>query len=85
MNKLFSFFKAKRLRTLRDVDNLTMAEIDKLLETRLPNIDKINEQQTLKSCQKCDGQLEKFMPETRLDEMMLFECVNCHERCYKLP
>ena len=83
MNKLFSFFKRKRLRTLGDVDNLSMDDVDKLMKSPLTNIDRIFHEQHENKCRKCNGELEKILPETKMGNVSLYECEDCHERIYK--
>jgi len=84
MNKLFNWIKPRRERTLADLDKLSMSDIDKLLQSRLPNIDAINREVTNKICKDCGGELVIVSPQVIMSNMILHECINCHSRCYKL-
>lgn len=83
MNKLLNWFKPKRERTLADFDNLTISDIDNLLQSRLPNIEAINQEVVSKTCKDCGGELIIVSPQIIMSNMILHECINCHNRCYK--
>ncbi len=82
---IFNWFKKKRLRTLEDIDSLSLKEADKLgfANPMLPNIDKILQIQSGEICPKCSGQANIVREIIKMDGMYLRECEVCHERFYK--
>lgn len=93
MWKIFS--GRKRKRTVADMDNLSLEEVDEelnpvvfLLEKvdpvvfPLPNVDRIINDPLSRKCSFCQQSLEKVSPEIKLKEFSLHECLNCGERVY---
>ncbi len=83
LNRIFSYFRGKGLKTLGDVDKLGIGEMGKHIQSELSNIDKIFYEQHGNRCRKCNGELEKIIPEITMSNLSLYECERCHERVYK--
>jgi Zn ribbon nucleic-acid-binding protein len=75
-----------RPKTLSDVDKMTMDEIGK--QESLSQEENLNTNYNivyvnLPNCDKCGGGLKKVDPERIINELTLYECTDCKERCYK--
>lgn len=78
---MFKIFKHKRLRTLGEVDSLSLEDASKLFDdSPLPNIDNLLLPVT--TCKLCKGELVVVVPEMKLGELTLKECSACRERFY---
>ena len=77
---MFNLFKPKRLRTLGEVDSMSLSDAEKLFdEAVMPTVEELIKP---KRCGKCDGELVAIVPEVILVGLILKECSVCHERCY---
>ncbi len=76
--KLFGYRKT----TLADMDEKRLEEIFQE-ETSLTEIDKSSEKEN--NCDKCGFRLIVVHPYKWMGEMILCECENCKERCYRKP
>jgi hypothetical protein len=78
---MFKLFKPRRLRTLAEVDSMSLEDASKLFEdSPLPNIDNLLLPVT--TCKLCQGELVVVVPELRMGELILKECSACRERFY---
>lgn len=71
-----------RKTTLADMDEKKLEEIFQE-ETPLVEIDKSSEKEN--NCYKCGSRLIVVHPYKWMNEMILCECENCKERCYRKP
>ena len=80
----------KRLRTIGEIDTMSLEEADSQLSNNepvvetnsMPNIEAIISR--YKTCKKCDGTLNVIEPERMLGNKRLMQCSNCGDREYKL-
>lgn len=69
-----------RKTTLADMDEKKLEEISQE-ETPLVEIDKSSEKEN--NCDKCGSRLIVVNPHLWMEGMILCECENCKERCYR--
>lgn len=78
---MFRFFRPRRLRTLGEVDDMSLEDASKLFaDSPLPNIDNLLLPVT--TCKLCSGELVVVVPELKMGELILKECSACRERFY---
>ena len=76
--KLVVYIKTTR----ENIDKKTLKDIFQE-ETVLTEIDKTSEKEN--NCDKCGSRLIVVHPYKWMNEMILCECENCKERCYRKP
>jgi hypothetical protein len=71
-------------KTLNELDNMTMNQIDEMLGG-ISNVDDVFKMIPPDDfvCSSCGNKLKKIEPEILLGGSKLMECTNCKERCYK--
>ena len=80
----------KKLKILKELDDLTLGKIDKHITENAEQAYKFENVGLVKNvlenlvCANCgkDG-VVKVSPKKTMDELTLMECPFCHERCYK--
>lgn len=75
-------FGIKRKTTLADMDEKTLGDIFQEIAP-LTKIDKSSEKEN--NCNKCGSRLIVVQPYIWMNNMVLCECENCKERCYRKP
>lgn len=81
---MFNFFKRKRRATLKDRDEMTIAEVESLEKENVVHLENIhNEMRKQDFCDKCSSKLIVVKPEVWMGNRILCECEKCKERCYR--
>jgi len=81
MNFIYKLFGYRKT-TLADMDEKILEDIFQE-ETPLTEIDRTSEKES--NCDKCGSKLIVVNPHLWMDGMILCECENCKERCYRKP